>query len=45
MLPRELISAAAIATRVGARAREIDPELPPRPQNVVGVQRGAVKLI
>src|SRR6478609_10806231 len=41
MLPRELISAAAIATRVGALAREIDAALPPGPLTVVGVLRGA----
>jgi len=41
MLPRELISAAAIATRVGALAREIDRKLPPGPLTVVGVLRGA----
>jgi len=41
MLPRELISAAAIATRVGALAREIDHKLPPGPLTVVGVLRGA----
>jgi hypoxanthine phosphoribosyltransferase len=41
MLPRELISASAIATRVGALAREIDHKLPPGPLTVVGVLRGA----
>ena len=41
MLPRELISSAAIATRVGALAREIDRKLPPGPLTVVGVLRGA----
>jgi hypoxanthine phosphoribosyltransferase len=41
MLPRELISASAIATRVGALAREIDKKLPPGPLTVVGVLRGA----
>src|SRR6478609_1609210 len=41
MLPRELISAAAIATRVGALAREIDQKVPPGPLTVVGVLRGA----
>jgi hypoxanthine phosphoribosyltransferase len=41
MLPRELISSSAIATRVGALAREIDQKLPPGPLTVVGVLRGA----
>ena len=41
MLPRELISASAIATRVGALAREIDQKVPPGPLTVVGVLRGA----
>ncbi len=41
MLPRELISASAIATRVGALAREIDQKMPPGPLTVVGVLRGA----
>jgi hypoxanthine phosphoribosyltransferase len=41
MLPRELISAATIATRVGALARQIDQKLPPGPLTVVGVLRGA----
>ncbi|HET6150817.1 MAG TPA: hypoxanthine phosphoribosyltransferase [Polyangia bacterium] len=39
--PRELISAAAIATRVAALGREIDRALPPGPLTVVGVLRGA----
>jgi hypoxanthine phosphoribosyltransferase len=41
MLPRELISATAIATRVGGLAREIDQKMPPGPLTVVGVLRGA----
>jgi len=41
MLPRELISSSAIATRVGALAREIDQKVPPGPLTVVGVLRGA----
>jgi hypoxanthine phosphoribosyltransferase len=41
MLPRELISSSAIATRVAALAREIDQKLPPGPLTVVGVLRGA----
>jgi hypoxanthine phosphoribosyltransferase len=41
MLPRELISASAIATRVAALAREIDHKVPPGPLTVVGVLRGA----
>ena len=38
---RELIPAAAIATRVGELAAEIDARLPPGPLTVVGVLRGA----
>jgi hypoxanthine phosphoribosyltransferase len=38
---RELISAAAIATRVAALGQEIDRALPPGPLTVVGVLRGA----
>ena len=41
MQPRELISAAAIATRVAELAREIDQKVPPGPLTVVGVLRGA----
>ena len=40
-LPIELISAAAIAKRVGELGREIDTEMPPGPLTVVGVLRGA----
>ena len=40
-IPRQIISAAAIATRVAALAREIDQNLPPGPLTVVGVLRGA----
>ena len=39
--PKELISAAAIATRIAGLAREIDQTLPPGPLTVVGVLRGA----
>jgi hypoxanthine phosphoribosyltransferase len=39
--PKELISAAAIASRVTALAHEIDRALPPGPLTVVGVLRGA----
>jgi hypoxanthine phosphoribosyltransferase len=39
--PRELISAATLAARVAALAREIDQTLPPGPMTVVGVLRGA----
>jgi hypoxanthine phosphoribosyltransferase len=41
MLPKELISAPAIAKRVHELAREIDAKLPPGPLVVVGVLRGA----
>ncbi|HVZ71923.1 MAG TPA: hypoxanthine phosphoribosyltransferase [Polyangia bacterium] len=41
MLPKELISAPAIARRVQELAREIDGKLPPGPLTVVGVLRGA----
>jgi hypoxanthine phosphoribosyltransferase len=40
-IPREIISAARIATRVAALAQEIDQTLPPGPLTVVGVLRGA----
>lgn len=39
--PIELISAAAIASRVGELGRRIEEELPPGPLTVVGVLRGA----
>jgi hypoxanthine phosphoribosyltransferase len=41
MLPKELISAPAIARRVQELAREIDGKLPAGPLTVVGVLRGA----
>ncbi len=41
MLPKELISAPAIARRVQELAREIDSKLPAGPLTVVGVLRGA----
>jgi hypoxanthine phosphoribosyltransferase len=41
MLPKELISAPAIARRVQELAREIDAKLPAGPLTVVGVLRGA----
>jgi hypoxanthine phosphoribosyltransferase len=41
MLPKELISAPAIARRVQELAREIDRKLPAGPLTVVGVLRGA----
>jgi hypoxanthine phosphoribosyltransferase len=41
MLPKELIPAAAIASRVSELAREIDQRLPPGPLTGVGVLRGA----
>jgi hypoxanthine phosphoribosyltransferase len=40
-IPREIISAASIATRVAALAQEIDRTLPAGPLTVVGVLRGA----
>lgn len=40
-LPRELISAEAIARRVAELGREIDARLPPGPLTVVGVLKGA----
>jgi len=39
--PKELISAAAIAARIAALAKEIDARLPPGPLTAVGVLRGA----
>ena len=41
MHPKELISAHAIAKRVGELSKEIDGRLPPGPLTVVGVLRGA----
>jgi hypoxanthine phosphoribosyltransferase len=41
MLPRELISAQAIARRVRELSKEIDGRVPPGPLTVVGVLRGA----
>jgi hypoxanthine phosphoribosyltransferase len=41
MLPKELISAAAISRRVNELAKEIDGSLPAGPLTVVGVLRGA----
>ncbi len=41
MQPKELISAAAIATRVAELGREIDRKIAPGPLTVVGVLRGA----
>jgi hypoxanthine phosphoribosyltransferase len=41
MLPKELISAQAIARRVSELSREIEGTIPPGPLTVVGVLRGA----
>jgi hypoxanthine phosphoribosyltransferase len=41
MLPKELVSASAIAKRVSELAKEIDATLPAGPLTVVGVLRGA----
>jgi hypoxanthine phosphoribosyltransferase len=41
MHPKEIISAAAIARRVGELSKEIDGSLPSGPLTVVGVLRGA----
>jgi hypoxanthine phosphoribosyltransferase len=41
MLPKELISAQALARRVSELSKEIDKKVPPGPLTVVGVLRGA----
>jgi hypoxanthine phosphoribosyltransferase len=41
MLPKELISAEALARRVGELSKEIDGRIPAGPLTVVGVLRGA----
>jgi hypoxanthine phosphoribosyltransferase len=41
MLPKEVISAQAIARRVSELSKEIDKRVPPGPLTVVGVLRGA----